>query len=115
PANYIGQFNRRTCEALTAAKAELIRVGYRAADIKRIPILDYTADKRAARSTTNIMEVGNRVLYVTYDTMSAEQKTALRTTLADAYGTRQLFELDASDIIEIGGAVHCTTIGFQDL
>jgi agmatine/peptidylarginine deiminase len=115
PDTYIGRFNRRTCEALKAAKKELLDVGYREADIKRIPILDYTTALRAARSTTNIMEVGNRVLYVTYDTMTAAEKTALRTTLAAAYGTRQLFELDATDIIKIGGAVHCTTIGFQDL
>jgi len=56
------------------------------------------------------------VLYVTYDTMTAAQKTALRDTLAAAYGgTRQLFELDASTIIQMGGAVHCTAIGFQEL
>lgn len=116
PNTFIGQFNKRTCLALRAAKAELLRVGYQAADIKRVPILDYTTDLRSARSTTNLMEVGNRVLYVTYDSMTAEQKTALRNTLIDAYGnTRQLFELDATTIIESGGAAHCTSIGFQEL
>src|SRR5262249_48557667 len=59
---YIKQFNKRTCEALALAKRELVRVGYQEANIKRIPILDYTGANRWARSTTNLMEVGGRVL-----------------------------------------------------
>ncbi len=66
------------------------------------------------RSYTNALAINDAVLVPVYPSDTAGEETALA-TFGDHYPGRVLVPLDADEIIDYGGAIHCTTMSIGDV
>jgi agmatine deiminase len=95
--------NAQTLASLTLADGSPLQV-------ERIPMP--AAQGPIFRSYTNSLIINDTVVVPVYPSDRAYEDTALRTYREVLGSDYQVITVDSDAIIELGGAVHCTTMGF---